>query len=91
MGCNTSPFELSADNGASFYRAPTYTLDAEQGIVAIELPAEMEVIAVITDLRYGFEGFPQCALYSGAADGNADSANAVPARPFRFPEPDLLR
>lgn len=35
-------------------------------------------------MRYAWEGFPQCVLYSGtAADGGFESLVALPAAPFR--------
>ena len=48
----------------------------------VTLDAPPGVQPTPTEVRYAYEAFPQCALYSGA-DGDYSSLDALPAPPFR--------
>ena len=83
-GCQTSPFEIGLSNG-TWYPAPDGTVSGTKVTLAIIQPTDHSPeAATVTEVRYAWLGYPQCALYSGTAgDWNATMTGAIPAAPFR--------
>ena len=83
-GCAESPFELGAADG-SWTRA-NFTIQGAK--ITLALPASTSsassntLATTYTEVRYCWEGFPQCAIYSGLV-GDYSSESALPAAPFR--------
>jgi len=75
LGCKESPFEVGYSDGTWLRAAPVI---AGTKVTLALAPAPKQP----TEVRYVWQGFPQCALYSGTS-GNFSSATAMPAAPFR--------
>ena len=77
-----SPFELGWPSGNWTRAAPTITgVTVELAIAAGSQSGSGLDAGGPTEVRYAWEGFPQCALYSGV--GGYANASALPAAPFR--------
>jgi hypothetical protein len=85
IGCAQSPFEIGWSNGNWTRASPTITGHTVE--LAIAPPpgqqdgAAESGVLLPTEVRYAWEGYPQCALYSGS--GGFANATAIPAAPFR--------
>lgn len=79
-GCAQSPFEVGFSNG-SWARVP-YVVNATSATVTL-LP-QVASARSVTEVRFAWEGYPQCALYSGVSGGwNDTSSGVLPVAPFR--------
>lgn len=76
LGCAESPFELGFADGE--WIRVNFTIALAN--IVISLPVRSEQA---TEIRYAWEGFPQCVLYSGSS-GDFSSLSALPAAPFRL-------
>ena len=82
-GCAVSPFEFGFSDG-SWVRAANYTIDPAKGSVVLAGAESEESGVKLTEVRYAWEGFPQCILYSGLVGGwNDTSRGVLPSPPFR--------
>ena len=80
-GCAVSPFELGYPSGNWTRAAPTVKGNTVELTIVAGAQADSELDAAgPTEVRYAWEGFPQCALYSGVGGFNG---TALPAAPFR--------
>lgn len=85
LGCGESPFEIGWSNGT--WTRAVFSINIPQKIVNLTytLPNESkpdDPANLPTEVRYAWQGFVQCALYSGV--GGYDSLTALPAAPFRI-------
>lgn len=76
VGCAESPFELGYAD--STWIRVNFTIATSK--VLLSLPDHNEQP---TEVRYAWEGFPQCVLYSGLS-GDFSSLSSLPAAPFRL-------
>lgn len=80
--CGESPFEVELDG--KWMRIETWVLDGPTTVqVGGENARTGEKIDLskATSLRFLWEGYPQCTLFSGL--GGPDSHHAISATPFR--------
>lgn len=78
-GCSTSPFEIGLSDGT--WQPASFTINSTT--VSLAIRAE-EAAVTVTEVRYAWLGYPQCALYSGiAGNWNSTMEGVVPAAPFR--------
>ena len=76
-GCTVSPFELGFANGT--WRRAKGVIEGTTVTIALAATTEATGGSSPTEVRYCWEGFPQCAIYSGTGG----YAAALPAAPFR--------
>lgn len=75
--CRQSPFEIGTVDGEWHQSEPNLLILGDKVTFDTKLPAG----AVPVDVRYAFDGFPQCVVFNGA--GGPDDAGGLPAAPFR--------
>jgi len=81
LGCAQSPFEVGYADG-SWARATVAGVNASAGTVVLSL-AVGTGSGRLTEVRYAWAGYPQCALYSGEGGWNDTATGSLPAAPFR--------
>ena len=68
----TSPVALldraSSTDSGKVYKTATFVVDAGRGVLTATIPG-WKASAGVVEVRFLFDNFPQCALYSGALSG----------------------
>ena len=73
--CNTSPFEVRSSTKDNWTRADFSVVNRR---VLLSVPEGI----IPSEVRYDWEGYPQCAIYNGV--GGPDDHKGIAATPFRI-------
>lgn len=78
-----SPVALATPGGvtSTVYHTQTFGVDATTNILRATLPGWKPSPSAVVEVRFLFDNFPKCALYSGALSG-PDSYYASPVQHF---------
>eukprot|EP00563_Minutocellus_polymorphus_P017739 CAMPEP_0197720292 /NCGR_PEP_ID=MMETSP1434-20131217/3704_1 /TAXON_ID=265543 /ORGANISM="Minutocellus polymorphus, Strain CCMP3303" /LENGTH=543 /DNA_ID=CAMNT_0043305137 /DNA_START=238 /DNA_END=1869 /DNA_ORIENTATION=+ len=74
--CNTSPFEVHSSTKGNWTRADFTVLGNRR--VLLSVPEGI----IPSEVRYDWEGYPQCAIYNGV--GGPDDHHGIAATPFHI-------
>ena len=65
----SSPVALLDPDGRALYKTETFVVDAAAGVLTATIPGWQAPSSGVAEVRFLFDNFPQCALYSGVLSG----------------------